>query len=80
MKLTQPSKSFERDDVLLPNTWVVVRIDGRGFHKLDSPCSYSSCLSNGSQWLCWSGTLSGDPEPRSFLLDINLEGLMMYER
>ncbi|KAL1962537.1 hypothetical protein VTN77DRAFT_9412 [Rasamsonia byssochlamydoides] len=27
-------KSFEQSDVLLPNTWIVVRIDGRGFHKL----------------------------------------------
>ncbi|KAF4302203.1 putative tRNA guanylyltransferase protein [Botryosphaeria dothidea] len=29
-------KSFERcqPDILLPNTWVVIRIDGRGFHKL----------------------------------------------
>lgn len=26
-------KSFEQPDVLLPNTWIVVRIDGRGFHK-----------------------------------------------
>lgn len=26
-------KEFEREDVLLRNTWVVVRIDGRGFHK-----------------------------------------------
>ncbi|KAL4934357.1 tRNA guanylyltransferase [Aspergillus undulatus] len=27
-------KAFEQDDTLLPNTWIVVRIDGRGFHKL----------------------------------------------
>lgn len=26
-------KTFERPDTLLPNTWIVVRIDGRGFHK-----------------------------------------------
>ncbi|RHZ45613.1 hypothetical protein Glove_668g6 [Diversispora epigaea] len=26
-------KQFEKNDVLLPNTWLVVRIDGRGFHK-----------------------------------------------
>jgi hypothetical protein len=26
-------KDFEQPDVLLPNTWIVVRIDGRGFHK-----------------------------------------------
>jgi hypothetical protein len=26
-------KAFEQPDFLLPNTWIVVRIDGRGFHK-----------------------------------------------
>ncbi|OAX85429.1 hypothetical protein ACJ72_00200 [Emergomyces africanus] len=26
-------KAFEQDDTLLPNTWIVVRIDGRGFHR-----------------------------------------------
>jgi hypothetical protein len=26
-------RNFERDEFLLPNTWIVVRIDGRGFHK-----------------------------------------------
>ncbi|KKA24235.1 TRNAHis guanylyltransferase [Rasamsonia emersonii CBS 393.64] len=26
-------KSFEQSDVLLPDTWIVVRIDGRGFHN-----------------------------------------------
>jgi tRNA(His) guanylyltransferase len=28
-------KDFEREETLLRNTWVVVRIDGRGFHKYD---------------------------------------------
>ncbi|KAI1495583.1 putative tRNAHis guanylyltransferase [Biscogniauxia marginata] len=27
-------KQFEQPDLLLPNTWIVVRIDGRGFTKL----------------------------------------------
>ncbi|KAH7027446.1 tRNAHis guanylyltransferase [Microdochium trichocladiopsis] len=27
-------KNFEQPDTLLPNTWIVVRIDGRGFTKL----------------------------------------------
>jgi len=27
-------KNFEQPDILLPNTWIVVRIDGRGFTKL----------------------------------------------
>lgn len=26
-------RSFEQPDVLLSNTWIVVRIDGRGFSK-----------------------------------------------
>lgn len=26
-------KQFEQSDILLPNTWIVVRIDGRGFTK-----------------------------------------------
>ena len=26
-------KAFEQDDSLLRNTFIVVRIDGRGFHK-----------------------------------------------
>jgi tRNA(His) guanylyltransferase len=26
-------KDFETDDRILPNTWIVVRIDGKGFHK-----------------------------------------------
>ncbi|KAI8070060.1 histidine tRNA 5'-guanylyltransferase [Gongronella butleri] len=26
-------RHFESDDSLLPNTWIVVRIDGKGFHK-----------------------------------------------
>ena len=25
-------KLFEKDDSLLPNTWIIVRLDGRGFH------------------------------------------------
>lgn len=30
-------RNFEQPDNLLPNTFVVVRIDGRGFTKYDSP-------------------------------------------
>jgi tRNA(His) guanylyltransferase len=26
-------KAFEQPDELLRNTWIVVRIDGKGFHK-----------------------------------------------
>ncbi|KAJ5578481.1 tRNA(His) guanylyltransferase [Penicillium hispanicum] len=33
-------KDFEQPDILLPNTWIVVRIDGRGFHKLSDHYSF----------------------------------------
>lgn len=26
-------RQFETNDVCLPNCWIVVRIDGKGFHK-----------------------------------------------
>lgn len=26
-------KSYETDDKILPNVWIVVRVDGKGFHK-----------------------------------------------
>lgn len=26
-------KTFEQDDSILPNVWIVVRIDGKKFHK-----------------------------------------------
>lgn len=26
-------KSFESDDRILPNCWIIVRIDGKAFHK-----------------------------------------------
>jgi hypothetical protein len=32
-------KTFEHANTLLPNTWIVVRIDGRGFHKSASSVS-----------------------------------------
>ncbi|KAI3220671.1 hypothetical protein DTO012A9_10140 [Penicillium roqueforti] len=34
-------KSFEQPDVLLPSTWIVVRIDGRGFHKLSDHYAFA---------------------------------------
>jgi tRNA(His) guanylyltransferase len=34
-------KNFEMSEILLPNTWIVVRIDGRGFHKLSAHYAFS---------------------------------------
>lgn len=33
-------RSFEIDDTLLPNTWMVVRIDGKAFHKFSKVHDY----------------------------------------
>ncbi|CAH0404883.1 unnamed protein product [Chilo suppressalis] len=34
-------KSFEIEDVLLPNTWIVVRLDGKCFHKFSDDHNFS---------------------------------------
>lgn len=26
-------KGYEKDDSILPNVWIVIRVDGKGFHK-----------------------------------------------
>jgi len=33
-------KAFEQPDVLLPNTWIAVRIDGRSFHKFSAKYAF----------------------------------------
>ncbi|KAF7938789.1 uncharacterized protein EAE98_001127 [Botrytis deweyae] len=33
-------KAFEQPDLLIPNTWIVVRIDGRGFHKFSDKYAF----------------------------------------
>ena len=35
------TRKFEADDKLLPNTWIVVRIDGKGFHKFSDSHSFT---------------------------------------
>lgn len=34
-------KRFEKDETLLPNTWVVMRLDGRGFHKFSKAHNFA---------------------------------------
>lgn len=34
-------KEFETDDRLLPNCWIVVRIDGKGFHKFSNKHNFA---------------------------------------
>lgn len=36
-------KQFEQPDSLLPNTWIVVRLDGRGFTKYVSNSFLKDC-------------------------------------
>lgn len=33
-------RTFETDDRILPNTWIVVRIDGKAFHKFTDKHGY----------------------------------------
>lgn len=33
-------RTFETEDSLLPNCWMVVRIDGKGFHKFSKSHDY----------------------------------------
>ncbi|KAH8813276.1 tRNAHis guanylyltransferase-like protein Thg1 [Xylogone sp. PMI_703] len=33
-------RNFEQPDNLLPNTWIVIRIDGRGFHKFSDKYAF----------------------------------------
>lgn len=33
-------RTFEADDRILPNTWIVVRIDGKAFHKFTEKHDY----------------------------------------
>lgn len=41
---------FEKDDSLLPNTYIVVRIDGRGFHRYRNNNSIKKKLYNNSNY------------------------------
>ncbi|EGG18533.1 tRNA-histidine guanylyltransferase 1 [Cavenderia fasciculata] len=34
-------KAFEMPDTLIPNTWIVVRVDGRSFHKFTTKHEYA---------------------------------------
>ena len=34
-------RSYELDDRLLPNSWIVVRVDGKGFHKFADAHSFA---------------------------------------
>ncbi len=33
-------RTFESEDSCLPNTWIVVRVDGKGFHKFTADHDY----------------------------------------
>lgn len=59
-------KAFEQDDSLLPECWIVVRIDGRGFHKFSDAHRYTKPndkrgLDLMNRWGRWRGQLLHDP-------------------
>ncbi|TAQ90739.1 hypothetical protein B7494_g903 [Chlorociboria aeruginascens] len=39
-RLYEYVKAFEQPDLLLPNTWIVVRVDGRGFHRFSDKYAF----------------------------------------
>lgn len=44
-------KQFETDDRLLPNCWIVVRIDGKGFHKFSEKHCFEKPNDHRALWL-----------------------------
>ena len=34
-------RTFETEDRCLPNTWIIVRVDGKGFHKFSADHGYA---------------------------------------
>ncbi|XP_018567778.1 probable tRNA(His) guanylyltransferase [Anoplophora glabripennis] len=44
-------KSFESDEKLLPNSWIVVRIDGKGFHKFSAKHDFAKPNDPRALWL-----------------------------
>ena len=49
-------RQFEKEDICLPNTWIVVRVDGKAFHRygyrLDLVQSYKDTLQSQCHWDC----------------------------
>lgn len=44
-------KHFEQDDYCLPNCWIVVRVDGRNFHRWVHSLIASVILKLAKHWL-----------------------------
>ncbi|KAJ8954939.1 hypothetical protein NQ318_000369 [Aromia moschata] len=44
-------REFESDDKLLPNSWIVVRIDGKGFHKFSTKHNFEKPNDSRALWL-----------------------------
>lgn len=44
-------RSFELDDKILPNVWIVVRIDGKAFHKFSKEHDFVKPNDERGEWL-----------------------------
>lgn len=43
-------KNFELDDKILPNVWIVVRVDGKGFHKFSKTHNFEKPNDDRGWW------------------------------
>ncbi|KAG5899780.1 hypothetical protein JTB14_006115 [Gonioctena quinquepunctata] len=44
-------KEFEQDEKILPNCWIVVRVDGKGFHKFSAKHNFEKPNDQRALWL-----------------------------
>lgn len=47
-------KSFESDDKILPNCWIIVRIDGKAFHKFTKSHNFNKPNDENGKYLSFS--------------------------
>lgn len=46
-------RQFELDDRILPNTWIVVRIDGKAFHQFTEKHNYEKPNDDNGLFFYW---------------------------
>lgn len=47
-------RNFEQDDAILPNCWIVVRIDGKAFHKFTQKHDFVKPNDDNGKGVIWS--------------------------
>lgn len=46
-------RNFEQDDAILPNCWIVVRIDGKAFHKFTQKHDFVKPNDDNGKHIIW---------------------------